>query len=90
MAQKEMMACGLPMLVLSDCHGTLNMITPGVDGLIADPTPESISVQARELITKWEEMGDAAAKTIREGYSYYHMLGVLREVIADVMGGQGK
>jgi len=87
-AQKEMMACGLPMLVLSDCHGTLNMITPGVDGLIADPTPESISLQAWRLLENWEEMGDAAAKTIREGYSYEHMIGVLRETITEAMGGQ--
>lgn len=89
-ALKEMMACGLPMLVLSDCHGTLNMITHGVNGLIADPTPESISVQAWKLITKWEEMGEAAAKTIREGYSYDHMLGVLRETITETMGGQSQ
>ena len=89
-AQKEMMACGLPMIVLSDCHGTVNMITPGVDGLVSDPTPESISVQAWRLLENWEQMGDAAAKTIRGGYSYDHMLGVLREVIAGAMGGQRK
>jgi len=86
-AQKEMMACGLSMLVLSDCHGTLNMITPGVNGLIADPTPESIAEQTGELLKNWEAMGDSAAKTIRECYSYDHMLGVLREVIAEVTGG---
>ena len=85
-AQKEMMACGLPMLVLSDCHGTLNMITPGVNGVIADPTPESISEHAREMLKDWEQMGDAANKTIREGHSYTHMLGVLREVIENVVG----
>ena len=86
-AQKEMMACGLPMLVLSDCHGTVNMITPGVDGLVADPTPESISAQTGELLKNYVQMGDAASKTIREGYSYDHMLGVLREVVAEVTGG---
>jgi len=83
-ALKEMMACGLPMLVLSDCHGTLNMITPGVDGLVADPTPESIATQTGKLLENWEEMGEAATKTIRGSYSYDHMLGVLREVIAEV------
>ena len=83
----EMMACGLPMLVLSDCHGTANMITPGVDGLVADPTPESIATQTKIMLKHWRMMGGAAAKTIREGYAYDHMLGVLREVIAEVTGG---
>jgi len=86
-AQKEMMACGLPMIVLSDCHGTSKMIEPDITGLIAAPVPESIAAQTRKLLENWEEMGAAAAKTIREGHSYDHMLGVLREVITEVIGG---
>jgi len=87
-AQKEMMACGLPMIVLSDCHGTSNMIDPEINGLIAAPMPESIATQTRKLLENWEVMGTAAAKTIRVGHSYDHMLGVLREVIAETMGGK--
>jgi len=87
-AQKEMMACGLPMIVLSDCHGTSNMIDPEINGLIAAPMPGSIAAQTRKLLENWEEMGTAAAKAIRGGHSYDHMLGVLREVITEAMGGQ--
>ena len=76
------------MIVLSDCHGTSNMIDPEINGLIAAPMPESIAAQTRKLLENWEVMGAAAAKTIREGHSYDHMLGVLREVIAEAMGGK--
>lgn len=80
-ALKEMMACGLPSIVLSDCAGNVNMIEDGVDGLIADPTPESIATKTSELLRKYEAMGKAGSERIRRVYPYHHMYTIARNLI---------
>ena len=80
-ALKEMMACGLPGLVLSDCAGNVNMIKNGVDGLIADPTPESIVEKALEIIKRHKDMGVKASNRMRKTYPYHVMHSVFRGLV---------
>lgn len=80
-ALKEMLACGLPCVVLSDCAGNVNMIQNGVDGLIAEPTPESIAAKARQLLGNYAAMGKAGSERIRQTYPYHHMYTVFKQLV---------
>jgi len=80
-ALKEMLACGLPCIVLSDCAGNVNMIENGVDGLIANPTSESIAEKTSELLKRYKPMGEAGSERIRRIYPYHHMYSITRELI---------
>ena len=82
-ALKEMMACGLPCVVLSDCAGNINMIKDGVDGLIADPTPESIAEKTAKLVNLQVSMGKAGSERMRKTYPYHLMHGIIRNLIVD-------
>jgi len=66
----EMMACGLPAIVLSDCHGNIHRINDGVDGLIAESTPKNIAETTLKLLENYELMGQNASKSVRWEYPY--------------------
>ena len=82
-ALKEMMACGLPCVVLSDCAGNVNMIKDGVDGLVAEPTPESIAEKTAKLVNLRVKMGKAGSERMRKTYPYHLMHGIFRNLIVD-------
>ena len=84
-ALMEKMACGLPAIVLSDCPGNIHRVRPGVDALIADPTPERIAEKTNELLGKWEEMGQAASERVLREFSYDSMYGFYRGLVQSVM-----
>ena len=69
----EMMACGLPVLVLKDCVGTIHMVKDGVDGVIAEPTPSSITKHTLRMLEHYEEMGAKASAKTRNAYPYHMM-----------------
>ena len=77
----EMMACGLPTIVLSDCHGNTNRIKDGVDGLIADPTPKSIAETTLKLLENYEQMGMNASKRVRWEYPYDSTYDIYRGLV---------
>lgn len=81
LALMEMMACGLPALVLSDCHGNTNRIVPGVDGLVARPTPACIAETTLRLLDDYERMGVNASKRIRWEFHYDSTYEVYRELV---------
>ena len=81
----EMMACGLPALVLGDCSGTFHVVRDGVDGAIAMPTARNIAFQAHRLLENWEQMGRAASERIRREYPYSRMYELYRGLVQSVM-----
>ena len=80
-ALKEMIACGLPCIVLSDCDGNVNMIKDGVDGLVAEPRAESIAEKTQQLLGKYVAMGKAGSERIRATFPYHHMYTVLKLMV---------
>jgi len=81
----EMMACGLPALVLGDCSGTFHVVRDGVDGRIAMPTPRHIAFQAGRLLENWEQMGLVASERVRREYYYNRMYELYRGLVQSVM-----
>ena len=81
----EKMACGLPSIVLSDCAGNVNRIRIGVDGLVADPTPEDIAAKTLELLDNYEEMGAKASERVRREFGYSDLYYRYNELIEKVM-----
>jgi len=81
----EMMACGLPALVLGDCSGTFHMVRDGVDGRIAMPTPRHIAFEAGRILENWEQMGREASKAARGKYYYNRMYEQYRGLVQSVM-----
>lgn len=84
-ALSEGMACGLPAVVLSDCHGTVHMVRDGVDGCVAKPTPQSIARKANWLLKtdKYVGMGSEASRFIRKNLYYDSMYEKYREIIEE-------
>lgn len=80
----EMMACGLPCVVLSDCEGNTQMIRGGVDGVITLPSPESIAEKANWLLEndRYVAMGKAASERVRRDYPFHSM----SDKYADIVG----
>lgn len=70
--QLELMACGLPMLVMSDCLGARGFLREK-EGLIVDSTPEKIAeginylLQHERILTS---MGKRGSKRVRQEMSY--------------------
>ena len=86
-AQLEKMACGLPVIVMRRCQGTVNLMRPGVEGLIAEPEPKDIAAKTLELLENYREMGEAASKRVRRQYPYRRMLVFYRELIEEYQKG---
>lgn len=80
----EMMSCGLPLIVMRDCVATRDGIRHGVDGWVADPTPEGIAVATMEVLKNWQGMGIRASERSRREYPYDRMLNVYRKLIEGV------
>lgn len=80
----EMMACGLPAITMKGCLGTTSLIKHGVDGWIADPTPEGIRAATKIVLKNWRKMGQAASTRIRSQYPYDRMLNFYRDLIRGV------
>ena len=82
-AMLEMMSCGLPMIVLSDSSGCIEMIKPEVDGLVSDPQRLSYTINA--LLNnpdRLEAMGKSASTRIEKEYPYDRQLSVFKKIIA--------
>ena len=87
-AQMEKMACGLPILVMSDCAGAINLIKVGVDGLVANPkTSGDIARATKKLLLNYREMGTAASERIRSERPYDRMLAFYQNLIKEAMKG---
>jgi glycosyltransferase involved in cell wall biosynthesis len=71
-AQLEIMACGLPMIVMNDCLGTCGFLREN-EGLIVEPTPEKIAEGINYLLQHNEKltmMGKRGSKRVRREMSY--------------------
>ena len=82
-AMLEVMSCGLPMIVLSDSSGCIEMIKPGIDGLVS--TPEKLGYTINNLLNNPDEikrMGKAASIRINKEYPYDGQLSVFKKIIA--------
>lgn len=78
----EMMACGLPEVVLSDCEGTVSMIRDGEEGYVTDPNPRSIADAVNKLLAgNWAAMGKAASDRVLRDYPYHRMSQQYKAVI---------
>ena len=84
-ALMEKMACGLPAVVLSDCHGNTHKIKPEIDGLVAEPNPRSIAEQTLRLLEYYEEMGWIASQRVHKEFPYDRMHRFYRSLITTVM-----
>lgn len=69
----EMMACGLPVIVLADCEGNIHMLKDGVEGYIAEPNPHSIAQKTKQLLQNYASMGKTASERVRKQYPYHMM-----------------
>ena len=88
-AQMEKMACGLPIIVMSDCPGSVNLIKPGVDGLVANPKIlEDIVAKTEKMLLDYREMGVAASERIRRERPYDRMLNFYQDLIKESMKGR--
>lgn len=82
-AMLETMSCGLPMIVLDDSIGCIEMIRPGVDGLVS--SPERLGDAINSLLrnpSRLGRMGGAAASRIGKEYPYDRQLSIFKKVIA--------
>lgn len=64
----EAAAAGKPMLTAHDAGGVMEFVEDGVNGLIADPTPQSVAACLDRLYLdkkQTEKMGAAAQETVR-------------------------
>jgi len=64
----EAMACGLPLIVCSDCRSNADRIEDGVTGFVVDPTPKAIRRKIAELLVDAplrEKIGRNAARHAR-------------------------
>jgi len=77
----EMMGCGLPALVLSDCPGNVNMIKREIDGLASAPDPKSIAEAAKRLLENYQKMGENASKRIIADYPYHKMYSFFKKMV---------
>ena len=82
-AMLEMMSCGLPMIVLSDSSGCIEMIKPEIDGLVS--SPQKLSYTINTLLNnpdKIKRMGKAASIRVNKEYPYDRQLSVFKKIIA--------
>ena len=88
-AQMEKMACGLPIIVMSDCLGSVNLIKPEVDGLIANPKIiEDIAEKTEKMLLNYREMGTHASERIMRERPYDRMLNFYQDLIKEAMKGR--
>ena len=83
-ALPEMMACGLPAIVLSDCLATTHGVRHKIDGWIAQPTTQGIKDATMKVLKNWHKMGATASERIRRQYPYDQMLNFYRDLIRSV------
>ena len=82
-AMLEVMSCGLPMIVLSDSSGCIEMIKPEIDGLVS--SPEKLGHTINNLLNdpdKIKRMGKAASMRVNKEYPYDRQLSVFKKIIA--------
>ena len=82
-AMLEVMSCGLPMIVLSDSYGCIEMIKPEIDGLVS--SPQKLSYTINNLLNnpdKIKRMGKAASIRVNKEYPYDRQLSVFKKIIA--------
>jgi len=82
-AMLEIMACGLPMIVLNDSKGCIEMIESGIDGLVTSAA--NLAATICSLLTnptKLKNMGVAAATRIHREYPYPKMFEIFKAEIA--------
>jgi len=84
----EMMACGLPAVVLHDCPGNINRIRPGIDGVVTGGTaPTDIAKATNKLLNgDWRKMGTEASKRVLQEFPYGEKYDFYRDLIKTVMG----
>lgn len=84
-AQVEMLACGLPVVVMSDCEGAVNNMMRD-EGLISDPEPVAIATAVNSLLNNERQLisrGMKASNRVREELSYETMYKILDKTIQD-------
>lgn len=75
----EMMACGLPMIVLSKCRANVDWVKDG--GLKVEPNSIGVAVNhLKSNPARYKELREAALRTIKP-YTYDRMLATFKEVI---------
>ena len=82
-AQLEIMACGLPMIVMNDCLGTCGFLREN-EGLIIEPIPEKIAEGINYLLQHKKKlimMGKRGSKRVRQEMSYNLMYTKFLEAI---------
>lgn len=86
-SQLEMMASGLPMIVMDDCAGAFNLVEPR-EGLVVSPTPKAIAEAVKSLLNnekKRVRMGLRASKRVRRELNYDTMLGKFEDMVNDAL-----
>ena len=82
-AMLEVMSCGLPMIVLDDSKGCIDMIRSGIDGLVSSSNKLGDTINnLLENPIKLEKMGKAAATRIKKEYPYNRQLSVFQKIIS--------
>lgn len=82
-AMLEVMSCGLPMIVLDDSIGCIEMIRPEVDGLVS--SPQKLGSTINSLLNnpdKIKQMGESASIRINKEYPYDRQLSVFKKIIS--------
>lgn len=69
----EAMACGLPIIITTDCISNISRITNNKEGIYADPSVQDIANKIEYLLGNQEliiNLGKHAEKKIKENYTY--------------------
>jgi glycosyltransferase involved in cell wall biosynthesis len=80
----EIMACGLPVIVCSDCEGNMDRVENKKTGLIVDPTPKALANGINYLLKdddRRRKMGEKAAEYIHEMFAYPDMYNIYKRII---------
>ncbi|NCC49941.1 MAG: glycosyltransferase [Spartobacteria bacterium] len=90
----EAMACGLP-VISTDCpYGPSELITPGVNGLLAPPGDEAALAGAMRIMmdhpAQRAAMAKAAARTISERFDNQRTLAQIRRLFDSVLREKGR
>ena len=81
--QLEMMACGLPMVVMNDCEGTQYFLKEG-EGLVVQPRPEDIAAGINQLLSNTgNTSGLKASNRIRVEHDYDIMYEEIRNMVEE-------
>lgn len=81
----EAMACGVPVVVMSDSPKNCEFVTESAGGVIVDPTPEAIQ---NAIITKIKgnpRLGEAAYTYVENNWTHYHYRDALMEGILSIL-----